>query len=158
MTKKIILLFVNCALLINLNAQNNSILDDLQQDKPGQGKVKIIMDKHIADLVGQNISGNSVSGDNQYLKMQGYRINMFSGNTREVKNEVFAMESQIKELFPDLATYVTYVAPIWRLRVGNFESREEATVFMQNLKDTFPAYKKEMNIVSDEIKIPIYNY
>ena len=64
-------------------------------------------------------------------------------------------EKEIKKLFPDVTTYVTYNAPFWRLRVGDFRSHEEAYHMQRLLMDAFPAYKKEMYIVKEEVKIPL---
>jgi len=50
---------------------------------------------------------------------------------------------------------VLFDSPFWRLRVGNFATREEAEEVMEELKKTFPSFGKEMYIVVDEVKIPI---
>ena len=62
---------------------------------------------------------------------------------------------EIKELFPDIPTYVTYNAPFWKLRVGDFRSHEEAYQLMRQLMEAFPDYAKEMYIVKEEVKIPL---
>ena len=71
------------------------------------------------------------------------------------KDEAFRKEKEIKELFPDVSTYVTYNAPFWRLRIGDFRSHEEAYHMQRLLMDAFPAYRKEMYIVREEVKIPL---
>ena len=91
-----------------------------------------------------------------FLKIQGYRTQVFSGNNqRKSKDEAFRKEKEIKELFPDVSTYVTYNAPFWRLRIGDFRSHEEAYHMQRLLMDAFPAYRKEMYIVREEVKIPL---
>ena len=65
------------------------------------------------------------------------------------------IEEEIKELFPDIPTYVTYNAPFWKLRVGDFRSHEEAYQLMRQLMEAFPDYAKEMYIVKEEVKIPL---
>ena len=67
----------------------------------------------------------------------------------------YIKEKEIKELFPDVPTYVTYNAPFWRLRIGDFRSHEEAYHMQRLLMDAFPAYRKEMYIVREEVKIPL---
>ena len=66
-----------------------------------------------------------------------------------------ALRNMLKELFPDVSTYVTYNAPFWRLRIGDFRSHEEAYHMQRLLMDAFPAYRKEMYIVREEVKIPL---
>lgn len=91
-----------------------------------------------------------------FLEVSGFRAQVFSGNLRNSKEEAFKKEKEIKELFPELATYVTYVAPFWRLRIGDYRSREEAYYTMRMLMNAFPSYAKEMYIVKEDIKIPLY--
>ena len=54
-----------------------------------------------------------------------------------------------------MPTYVTYDAPFWKLRVGDFRSHEEAYHLMRQLMKAFPAFGKEMYIVREEIQIPL---
>ena len=104
-------------------------------------------------LQGANVE---TTDDETYLKMQGFRTQVFSGNNqRASKEEAFQKEKEIKERFPDVPTYVSYNAPFWKLRVGDFRSHEEAYHMMRQLMDAFPSYGKEMYIVKEEIKIPL---
>ena len=109
-------------------------------------------------MVGKRLSGANVekTDTETFLKVQGFRAQVFSGNNqRKSKDEAFRKEKEIKELFPDVPTYVTYHAPFWKLRVGDFRSHEEAYHMMRLLMDAFPSYGKEMYIVREEIKIPL---
>lgn len=135
-----------------------SIFDALEKSAPGEGRVVIHQSEAIRKLVGERMRGENVEATDSlvYLKMQGYRTQVFSGNNqRASKDEAFQKEKEIKELFPDLPTYVTYTAPFWKLRVGDFRSHEEAYRMMRILMDAFPQYGKEMYIVREEIKIPL---
>jgi hypothetical protein len=109
-------------------------------------------------MVGVRMSGDNVEKTDSvsYLKINGYRTQVFSGNNqRSSKDEAFRKEREIKEVFPELPTYVTYNAPFWRLRFGDFRSHEEAYHTQRLLMEAFPAYKKEMYIVKEEVKIPL---
>lgn len=135
-----------------------TIFDEL--DKPGLGKgtVEIYQDPAIRQMVGKHLSGENIERNNHqvFLKMQGFRAQVFSGNNqRKSKEEAARKERLIKEMYPDLPTYITYTAPFWKLRVGDFRSREEAYSLMRELKDAFPSFAKEMYIVKDEVKIPL---
>ena len=66
------------------------------------------------------------------------------------------VEQNGNEIFPDVPTYVTYNAPFWKLRVGDFRSHEEAYQMMRQLMGAFPGFAKEMYIVKEEVKIPLY--
>lgn len=138
-----------------------TIVDDLQEKVPGKGTVIIDQPPAIRALIGGRRDGSSIetTADGQtFMKHQGYRVQIFSGNNqRTAKDEAFRKEKQIKERFPSLSTYVTYNAPFWRLRVGNYDSQEEAVYAQRQLADAFPSFAKEIYIVKEEIKVSI-NY
>lgn len=135
-----------------------TIFDAFQENHPGKGSVVVRQPDALREMVGKRLYGEDVekTDSTAFLKIQGYRTQVFSGNNqRKSKEEAFQKESEIKELFPDVPTYVTYNAPFWRLRVGDFRSHEEAYRMQRLLMDAFPAYQKEMYIVREEIKIPL---
>lgn len=141
------------------NERNNSIFEALQEPGMGKGNVTINQSPAIRDLVGVRLQGEDVENidGESFLKVEGYRAQVFSGNNqRESKDEAFKKEKEVKELFPDIATYVTYTAPFWKLRVGDFRTHEEAYHMLRQLMSAFPSYGKEMYIVREEIKIPLY--
>ncbi|MBP3518965.1 MAG: SPOR domain-containing protein [Parabacteroides sp.] len=155
-----------CMLLVSsvLSAQTDGgrqpedIIDALQERVPGKGTVTVRQPDALRDRLGKRLYGEGVEriDDMAFLKIQGYRTQVFSGNNqRKSKDEAFRKEKEIKELFPDVPTYVTYNAPFWRLRIGDFRSHEEAYHMQRLLMDAFPAYKKEMYIVKEEVKIPL---
>lgn len=135
-----------------------TIFDRLARSEAGKGTVHIHQSEDIRAMVGAHKYGENVEqeGENTFLKIPGYRAQVFSGNNqRKSKDEAFKKEEEIKELFPDIPTYVTYNAPFWKLRVGDFRSHEEAYQLMRQLMEAFPAYAKEMYIVKEEVKIPL---
>lgn len=135
-----------------------TIFDTLQEGGAGKGSVTVHQADGIRNMVGARLHGSDVekNGDEAFLKIQGFRTQVFSGNDqRKSKDEAFRKEKEIKELFPYVPTYVTYNAPFWRLRVGDYRSHEEAYHMQRLLMDAFPAYKKEMYIVKEEVKIPL---
>lgn len=152
------LLFVSPYLLAQSTESGIKIFDALQEQENGKGEVQIHQSDAIRNMVGSSLSGENIekTDDALFLKIQGFRTQVFSGNNqRKSKDEAFRKEKEIKELFPDVPTYVTYTAPFWKLRVGDFRSHEEAYHLMRQLMDAFPSYAKEMYIVKEEVKIPL---
>ncbi|MDD2961237.1 MAG: SPOR domain-containing protein [Muribaculaceae bacterium] len=87
-------------------------------------------------------------------KMVGFRIQVFSDNNhRTAKSEAMIKERNITSRFPLIKTYLTYKAPAWRLRVGDFKTQEEAHEMMNQIKKAFPGYSREVIIVRDRINI-----
>lgn len=82
----------------------------------------------------------------------GYRIQVFSGNNaRTAQADAESRAAMIRDQFPDVATYVIYDAPYWRLRVGDFTTYEEAAATLSNLKRAYPSFAREMRLVRDRI-------
>ena len=134
----------------------NSIFDELSLREPGKGTVTIHQSDAIRTLVGQRSFMDKIEiiGDKSYIVMPGYRILVFSGNDqRKSKAEAEEKQSQIKSRFSELSTQIDFTAPFWRLRVGDFLSYEEAFSTMNKLVAAFPAFKKEIQIQKEEVRI-----
>ncbi len=83
----------------------------------------------------------------------GYRIQAYSGNNAlQSKSEAERRAATISSTFPEHATYVTFDAPYWRLKIGNFRTYEDASAALSLMKAQFPAYAREMRLVRDRIK------
>ena len=90
------------------------------------------------------------------IATQGYRIQLFSDNKRNSREEAELRSDVVAQDMPEIPIYVTYLSPFWRLRVGDYRTFEEANAQMQQLKKKFPKYSVEMRIVKDEIVLPLY--
>ncbi len=153
--------FLLCLLLFfkgNLIAQS-SILDALTRKTSGQGTVTIHQSWAINELIGKPSVSDKTEEENgvKYLISSGYRIQIFSGNNqRSSKDEAFGKQQQISSQHPELPTYVSYTAPFWRLKAGDFLSYEEAYDMMHKLIASFPSFKKEIFIIKEDVRIPIH--
>lgn len=68
------------------------------------------------------------------VKVRGFRVQIFSGGNR---NEAYAVQSRFQSSFSDMGSYVTYDEPNYRVKVGDFRSRTEATNFMRELRSQY---------------------
>ena len=133
-------------------AQNN-IVKSLERNVPGQGKVTIHQDARIAALIGSEYVPAG-SDEQKVIKSSGYRIQVYAGNnTRQAKNEAYAVATRIKEHFPELTVYTSFNPPRWLCRAGDFRSIEEADAMMRQLRAT--GVFKEVSIVKEQINIPL---
>ena len=137
-----------------------SIVDKINKPEPGKGSVTIIQDAKIAEKIGR--PGKSIakdlplSGEHKYVTLSGWRIQVFSGNNQRVsKNEAFRKETDVKTTFPELSTYVKYNAPFWRLRVGDFQTYQDAQDMLKQLRHQFPAFGREMSILKENIQVKV---
>ncbi|GHT78929.1 hypothetical protein AGMMS50262_22100 [Bacteroidia bacterium] len=133
------------------------IIEDLQAQKSDtEGIIKVVSDPAITDLLGSPGNQTNSQGNYDYFERTGYRIQVFMGNNpKTARGEATNKQTSIKSAFPDLATYLTYEAPNWKLSAGDFLTREEAAVFKQQLQKQFPEFGKEMYIIVDKVKIPV---
>jgi hypothetical protein len=136
-----------------------TLVDELQKPVPGKGRVFIDQPAALRNIIGARQFGTEIettAGGKSFLRVQGFRVQVFSGNDqRTSKDEAFRREREIRDLIPDIPTYVTYNAPFWRLRVGDFNSHEEAFPVQRQLMQAFPGYGKEMYIVKEEIRLAL---
>ena len=146
-----------CFSAIGMKAQN--IITDLETSKAGEGTVHIVCDSKIIELLGTPTNSprpsESVSGnENGSSKAIGYRIQIYMDNSPKAKNEVTRIESLFNGTFPNVGTYVSYNAPNWRVLVGDFQTKEDADAFKQNIKSSLPELGKEMYTVPSKINLP----
>jgi len=133
-----------------------SIVDRINSSGSGKGTVRIIQDDSVSERIGRPGKRNSHlnSGVANYIEISGWRIQVFSGNNQRIsKNEAFTKEVDIKSVFPEIGTYVTYTAPFWRLKVGDFQTYQDARNMLLKLKSSFPSLGKEMSIIKEKIQV-----
>ena len=146
-----LVLFVLLLLLVSAGEQAQGIIRSLERTVPGQGKVTIHQDPRIEALIGME---RPATGEQKVIKTSGFRIQAYAGNnTRQAKNDADRVASRVKEYFPELSVYTSFISPRWLCRVGDFRSIEEADAMMRRLKAT--GMFKEVSIVRDQINIPI---
>lgn len=61
---------------------------------------------------------------------RGFRIQIYNGNE---KAQAINKKIDFMRRYPDVATYMTYTQPLFRVKVGNFQSRKEAQSFMSQI-------------------------
>lgn len=90
--------------------------------------------------------------ENESHSSIGYRVQVFAdANSRTARREAISKRNNIIGAFPGISTYLFYDAPAWRLRVGDFKTREEAVDFKAKIAEIFPSYSRELIIVRDRI-------
>ncbi len=77
---------------------------------------------------------------------EGYRIQI---NYTDVREEAYQTKGALYKDFPDLPSYVDYEPPYYKVRVGDFRTRLEATYYLQQVVAGYSG----AFIVKDKIKI-----
>ena len=161
MSRLLFLALFACLVVIGGYAQSPqySIFDALEKrPKPGEGGVIVHQSEGIKRLVGTRIDSDNVdmASGKTYIKTMGYRIQVYSGNNqRTSKEEASSLQKKIKELSPGNETYIEFIAPFWKLSVGDFPTFEEASIIKRDLHKAFPQRKNEIYIIVSEIRLPL---
>ncbi|MBL7718382.1 MAG: SPOR domain-containing protein [Flavipsychrobacter sp.] len=65
---------------------------------------------------------------------RGFRVQIYSGNDRAKATKI---KVDFMRRFPHIQTYMTYVSPQFRVKVGDFKSREEAQDLYRQLSTLY---------------------
>ena len=114
------------------------------QDSAG---VVVHKDPRIDMLVKKQIDINEETTRDTRRTMSGYRLQVINSNDR---NKVFAAKARIYQNYPELKPYLMYQPPFYKLKVGNFKTKEEAEEYRKELSREFPA---GVYIVRDIIEV-----
>ncbi|MCU7548065.1 SPOR domain-containing protein [Chitinophagaceae bacterium LB-8] len=104
-------------------------------------------DSRIDLLVKKQTSINVASKKMYGSTMRGYRLLVMNTSKRD---EAIAAKTKVYTYFPELKAYLAYQSPFFRLKAGNFKTRDEAVRYQQQMKSMFP---KGVFIVNDVIEV-----
>ena len=158
------LLSMVCLLPLAVFAQDSSadvnsetIVDRINKLEPGKGSVQVIQDESITNRLGRQMKKVTENdAPVTYIEMPGFRIQVFAGNNQRIsKSEAYTKESDVKTVFPEMSTYVVFTAPFWRLRVGDFQTFQEAQRMMTKLRVELPAFGREMSIIKEKVRVKV---
>ncbi|MCG7855796.1 SPOR domain-containing protein [Flavihumibacter sp.] len=129
-------LLLTCA-LITISAFSQMPADSLTVHK----------DSRIDLLIQKQVEINEYTTRNARRTAKGFRIQVINTTDR---NAAIEAKTTVYRLYPELKAYLMYQSPYFRLRVGNFESRDEAETYQRQLAREF---KQNVYIVNDTIEV-----
>jgi hypothetical protein len=109
--------------------------------------VTIVKDPRINLLVKKQAQINEETTRANRRTMPGFRIQVINTNDRQAAIDA---KTKIYQLYPELKAYIQYQSPFFRLKVGNFKTRQEAAEYLSSLTDDFPS---NLFIVRDVIEV-----
>lgn len=68
------------------------------------------------------------------VRTRGFRVQIYSGASR---SEATSVQSRFQTSYSDIGSYLTYDEPNYRVKVGDFRSRTEASNFMRELRNQY---------------------
>ena len=84
---------------------------------------------------------------------EGYRVQIYASNRQQLaKKEASELQLRIEALI-DVPVYTISEPPFWKVRIGNFETRESANEYKNAFLQIFPELAGSTYVVSDKIII-----
>ena len=105
--------------------------------------VTFTQDPRVDVLVRKHIEYNKIAPVN------GFRINIFFQSGNNSRSEAMAVQAAFSERFPNINSYVSFEEPYFKVNVGNFRTRLEASAALENLKMSYP----QGNVVRDALNV-----
>ncbi len=129
-------------------AQYTSPVDKTQtSDLPEMlNNLNIKQDPRVEKLLSWHIENNKVTN-----KIEGYRVEIFFSSDADAKENALKKKVEFLSIYPDYPVHVIYVSPNFRVRVGDFRTKNEALKLYKEIKNTYPV----AFIVADQIDFPL---
>ena len=148
--KKVFLLIFCCVCYVCLYAQAES--------KENKQKIWIIESMpnatiHQDSAITKRLTEMVYGIEQEIIEMDGYRVQIYSSNLQQVaKTEATRLERDLTDKV-DVAVYVSYTPPFWKVRLGDFKTREEAIAFKNAFMEEHPELMGDTYIVRDKIQV-----
>jgi hypothetical protein len=136
-------------LLIHANsilAQKDSLYSRASNSTLREGNIEIISDPRLELLIQKHISSN-VSKP----LIDGYRIQIFFASGTNSKKLATDTKANFITKYPHVSAHIIYQTPNFKVRIGDFRTKLEATGILNEIKRDFPG----AFIVKDEINLPV---
>jgi hypothetical protein len=129
MNRKLILI-LGLLYAVTANAQDADVRDS------ALASAAVHRDPRVESLMNIQIRINEVTTRESRRNQSGFRIQVANSKDR---NEVFAIKTRVYQQYPELKPYLIYQPPNYKLKIGNFKTKEEAQVYVDKLNTIFPS-------------------
>ncbi len=139
--------------LLTISSSFFNLLGQQLFEKPGyrdsnqyqEAQLQIYQDPRLETLLQRHIEYNKKKGG-----MNGFRIQIFFGSGRTARDDANETKARFLSYFPDTKAHILYQSPFYKVRVGDFRTKNEALKFYRTIQRRFPnAY-----IIPDIIEFP----
>ena len=108
--------------------------------------LNINQDPKLDKMLSWHISNNKISNS-----IDGYRVEIFFSSNTDAKEMALRKKIEFLSIYPENTVHVKYISPNFRVRVGDFRTKNEALKLYREIKDTYPV----AFIVTDQIDFPL---
>lgn len=125
---------------------NKDIFSQLQDDSFG-GEIDFYQNPSLHVLIDKSARLNEKNG------IVGFRIQIYTVSGISSREKAYNVEARFNETYSEIVNcpvYVDYREPYYRVRIGDFRSKNEAYYAFQQIKEDFPT----SYIVKSKINFP----
>lgn len=118
------------------------IIDDMAHVTVHQDSAitQLMLDKRLGYVRGEQIK-------------EGFRVQIYASNRQQLaKKEASELQLRIEALI-DVPVYTISEPPFWKVRIGNFETRDSANEYKNTFLQLFPELTGSTYVVPDKIII-----
>jgi hypothetical protein len=111
----------------------------------GEGELNIYADPRIDSLLQLHITYNEA-----FPVIDGYRIHIFMESGNEALLHAEEVKEKFEEKYEEVPAYITFGEPYYRVRVGDFRTRLEASRFLERINRKYP----NAWVIREKINLP----
>jgi len=108
-------------------------------------KLNITQDPRFEELVKLHIRKNQ-----QNSGIQGFRVEIFFSSEINARLKAQNIKNEFLSAYPDYNVYITFVSPDFKVKVGDFRTRNDALRLMKIIQGQFP----KAFVVPDKVEFP----
>lgn len=116
-----------------------------QEANTNQATIQVIQDDRIDQMVQSHVQYNQKNKD-----LEGFRIQIFFDSGNNSKTNARSIYDAFTSKYPHVKAYLTFVAPNYKVRVGDFRTKLDAQRFLNELLPDYP----NAWIIADQINLP----
>lgn len=146
---RIIILFVTIILSGQLIFAQEVNSDTIQVENTTPAivlKTAPLRDSRLDKMVKWQIEKNKKSNG-----IDGFRVEIFFSAELDAKEQALNKKVEFLSQYPDYAVHIKYDAPNFRVRVGDFRTKNEALKLYKEIEKNYPV----AFIVADKIEFPL---
>jgi hypothetical protein len=111
--------------------------------------IEVEQDPMLDNMLNWHIENNRIKN-----KIDGFRVEIFFSSDQDAKEKALKIKEDFLETYPEFNiqnVHVKYISPNFRVRVGDFRTKNEALKLYKEIKDTY----RVAFIVADAIDFPL---
>ena len=122
--------------------EHNARVDSI----PVLSRLNVNQDPRLGKMLGWHIENNKKRDG-----IQGYRVEIFFSSALNAKEKALQKKVDFLSLYPEYDVHVKFAAPNFKVRVGDFRTKNEALKLQKKIEDDYPG----AFIVPDIIEFPL---